>query len=177
MQKDIKKEQLQKSGVYKITNCINGKFYIGSTKSFILRYRSHLSSLSRGKSGSRILQNAVIKYGIINFIFSIVEDCENYEEREVYYIEKLKPNYNIILEKQNRREFSDESRKRMSDSRKGVPSPLKGTKRPNYKRNKKQIVIYKNNDYTIQQLSEELKCSVQAIYQRIKRKTLLLKTD
>ena len=64
----------------------------------------------------------------------------------------------------------------MPESKKGIPSPFKGVLNPNYIRNKKKIVLYKNLEYTIENLASELKVSVQAIYQRIKRGTLKLKT-
>jgi len=34
------------TGIYKITNIINGKFYIGSAISFRTRYNQHLSKLN-----------------------------------------------------------------------------------------------------------------------------------
>lgn len=50
MKFNIEKENLNKTGVYKITNLINGKFYIGSTSnSFYNRYHQHLSDYKAGK--------------------------------------------------------------------------------------------------------------------------------
>ena len=172
----IQKEQVNKAGVYKITNIINGKYYLGGSKNISSRYRSHLYTLKNNKSSCRILQNAVIKYGLINFVFEVIEICENYQEIECVLLKELNPKYNIIQETGEKRILSKETRKRMSESKKGIPSPFKGVLNPNYIRNKKKIVLYKNLEYTIENLASELKVSVQAIYQRIKRGTLKLKT-
>ncbi len=88
-----------KSGVYKITNLINGKFYIGSSKDLNRRKKDHFRILSKGTSHNKILQNAVNKYGIINFKFEIIENCT--EEllfiTEQKFVDELKPQYNISI--------------------------------------------------------------------------------
>lgn len=64
------------TGVYMIRNDINGKVYIGLSRSVedrILSHKSSLRSESRGKSINRHLYNAVSKYGIENFSFSVLE--------------------------------------------------------------------------------------------------------
>lgn len=80
-------------GVYKITNIKNGKIYVGSTrKSFYSRYKSHLSKLrTNNHKGYPHLQNAVNKYGIKNFEFSIIEICKKEDciNREGYWIRVL----------------------------------------------------------------------------------------
>lgn len=83
--------------VYKITNIINGDIYIGSTVNSHIRFRVHKRSLLQGKHHSGHLQNAYNIYGIENFVYSIVECCseEKIREREQYYINILKPRYNI----------------------------------------------------------------------------------
>ena len=144
----IKQEEINKSGVYKITNLINNKIYIGCSKNISSRYRSHICNLKQGKSECRILQKAVIKYGFINFSFEVIEVCDNYYEREIILLQELKPEYNIVIETEIRREISKESRKLMSIKRKGIPSPLKGTSNPNYKRIKKYTVLYNNEEYS-----------------------------
>lgn len=79
--------------VYKTTNKLNGKIYIGKDES------NNPSYLGSGY----ILKKAISKYGKDNFIKEILEECDSREllnEREVYWIEKYKstdPNigYNI----------------------------------------------------------------------------------
>lgn len=89
---------IQFTGVYKITNICNNKFYIGSTSiSFKERWRNHVKSFKK-HSNSRYLQNAWDKYGKDNFKFEILiicspEDCLKYEQ---YLLDYLKPwNSNI----------------------------------------------------------------------------------
>lgn len=154
----IKDTERNHSGVYKITNSINDKIYVGSTKNMIYRYRSHLSSLSRGKSGCRILQSAVIKHGLINFEFSVLEICDNYTEREMYYINTLAPRYNIIVESIEKRIISDETKALMSEAAKqryrdGGIVPYKDKKhsnetKSNISKNRKQYTVVATNIIT-----------------------------
>ena len=78
--------------VYKITNLINGKIYIGATQDFQLRWRVHRSN---SKRKNYPISKAIRDYGINNFKFQAIEiepDKETMYEREKYYI-KL---YNAI---------------------------------------------------------------------------------
>lgn len=86
---------LSKKGIYKII--IKNYFYIGSTMvDFNYRKGCHLRELKNKKHANNIMQNLFNKYGEKNFIFEIVETCENnIREREQYYIDLLKPNINI----------------------------------------------------------------------------------
>ena len=89
---------LKKCGVYKITNKINGKFYIGSSINITDRELRHKSDLSCGTHHSEHLQRAYDKYGKENFKFEILELCneEDVVKREQYYLDKLKPyDYNV----------------------------------------------------------------------------------
>lgn len=82
------------SGIYKITNKINGKFYIGSSIGIKGRLSHHKNSLIRGDHHSRHLQRAWKKYGENNFVFEIIEhieDCNLLLEREQFYLDTLKP--------------------------------------------------------------------------------------
>ena len=89
-------------GVYKITNMINGKFYIGSSKNIKNRWHQHEILLNGGTHGNTYLQNAWNKYGDKNFKFEIVEECapEMQFEREQFYLNMLNPfednGYNIV---------------------------------------------------------------------------------
>lgn len=65
-----------KSGIYTITNLINDKVYIGFTKDFLKRRVSHWNYLRAGNHPNYHLQNAVNQYGIENFEFEVLEECE-----------------------------------------------------------------------------------------------------
>lgn len=75
------------SGVYKIVNLINNKFYVGSAVNLYDRYYSHKASLKKGRHKNSHLQNAFNKYGEENFKFIVLEECEIKDIliREQYY--------------------------------------------------------------------------------------------
>lgn len=79
------------SGIYKITNTINQKIYVGKTKNFDKRWRQYKYDFNkrRNKSINSYLMNAMIKYGFYNFEFSILEFCEINlcAEKELYWID------------------------------------------------------------------------------------------
>lgn len=86
------------TGVYLIKNNVNNKIYVGSTStSFNNRFSSHLRSLIQNKHHSKYLQNAWNKYGKNSFSFIILETCKKNDciKKEQYYIDTLKPEYNI----------------------------------------------------------------------------------
>ena len=75
-------------GIYMIQNNIDGKMYVGQAEDIGLRWSSHLSLLQSGKHPSKYLQQAVNKYGIENFSFTVLCECEKEKlnELEQYYI-------------------------------------------------------------------------------------------
>jgi group I intron endonuclease len=88
----------EKTGVYKIKNTQTGDFYIGSaTITFKRRWTQHRSDLKRQKHRNIHLQRAYNKYTASLFKFEIVEFCEPEiaVEREQFYLDTLKPRYNI----------------------------------------------------------------------------------
>lgn len=73
-------------GIYKITNTINGRCYIGQSIDIITRWRHHRSyPLS---SSHYPLYRAFDKYGLANFNFEIIEECQPSEldAKECAYI-------------------------------------------------------------------------------------------
>jgi group I intron endonuclease len=79
-----RKKYFNTSGIYCFLNKINGKRYIGLANSIYKRFKQHL----RGESGSPKFENALKKYGINNFEFSILEEClpEFLSDKEEYWI-------------------------------------------------------------------------------------------
>lgn len=80
-------------GVYKITNIINGKLYVGSSKDIHNRWYQHERDLDSNIHGNPYLQNAWNKYGKKNFKFEIIEECDPSVqfEREQFYLNELNP--------------------------------------------------------------------------------------
>lgn len=74
--------------VYKITNDINGKIYIGKTYNSIeKRFQEHCRERLKSKSEQRPLYSAMNKYGIEHFHVELIEETDSPEEREIYWIE------------------------------------------------------------------------------------------
>lgn len=71
------KEDFYRCGVYIITNLVNKKVYIGSTKNtFHSRRRGHFSRLIKNTHNNVHLQNSFNKYGEDNFTFEILAICD-----------------------------------------------------------------------------------------------------
>ena len=76
-------------GIYKITNIVNGKCYIGQSKNIAKRWQRHKVELKNNKHGNEYLQRAYNKYGADNFKFEVIEECtvDIIDDREKHYIE------------------------------------------------------------------------------------------
>ena len=81
-----------KTGIYKITNKQNGKFYIGSSVQITRRIAGHINQLNKNCHINRHLQNAWNQHGPNSFIFERIErvkDKTKLIEREQYYLDTL----------------------------------------------------------------------------------------
>ena len=87
--------------IYKITNDINDKIYIGKTEfSIEKRFKEHCSDAFKDHNEKRPLYAAMRKYGVECFHIELIEETDNPEEREIYWIEKLgsfKYGYNATM--------------------------------------------------------------------------------
>jgi group I intron endonuclease len=125
-------------GIYKITNIVTEKIYIGSSINIYRRFREHVLKLQINIHPNKHLQNSYFKYGIECFKFETIEYCEKEKliEREQFYIDlydSCKNGYNICpiagsnlgikLGKQ-----SEEHIRKLSMSRKGRKVWNKGLK-------------------------------------------------
>lgn len=73
-----------KKAIYKITNKINGKIYIGQSNDPTARWRDHI--IGYGNNKISLIHRAIQKYGEKNFTFEILGWFEDYNEKEKYYI-------------------------------------------------------------------------------------------
>lgn len=83
--------------IYKITNDINNKVYIGQTiRSLSQRWSEHKHSACHLKNNSNYLYNAMNCYGIEHFKIELIEECENslLNNREKYWIQYFDSLYN-----------------------------------------------------------------------------------
>lgn len=112
------------SGIYKIINKINGKYYVGSTNNFNKRWYNHKRDLKKSIHKTKHLQSAWNKYGEENFIFQIIETTEIVDllavEQKYLNIAKKEQSicYNTIFnaERPNLgRKESDEQKKEKSE--------------------------------------------------------------
>lgn len=79
----------KRSGIYKITNTVNDKFYIGRSSDLVERKCRHFCHLRKGTHHNKHLQRAFNKYGQDSFIFEVLEYTENIVEKEQEYFDKL----------------------------------------------------------------------------------------
>ena len=64
------------TGIYKIINRTNGKYYVGSTKNSNVRWSDHKEDLNKHRHYNIHLQRAWMKYGESNFEFVMIEECQ-----------------------------------------------------------------------------------------------------
>ena len=78
------------SGIYKITNQLNGKIYVGQSKNVYEREAEHFTALRRGYHPNKQMQKDWNKNNH-GFRFDVVEWCPLNElnEKEKYWIDKL----------------------------------------------------------------------------------------
>lgn len=123
----LTKEQKYLTGIYSITNIVNGKRYIGLAGCLNDRYRYHKSDLNRGVERNPHLQLSYNKYGPENFKFELVNLCslKDLNDMEIYFIKAFDTTnrdkgYNIT-EGGKRPKIAEESKIKMSIAKKGIP--------------------------------------------------------
>ena len=80
------------TGIYKIENLVNGKKYIGQSKNIECRWRREKNDAFNEHSSSYNypLSRAFRKYGVENFSFEVIEECDvkNLNEKEKFWISR-----------------------------------------------------------------------------------------
>lgn len=127
-----------KSGIYAITNLVDGKMYVGKSIDMYSRWTTHLSILRRevrSRDCNRHLFNAFKKYGEKSFIFECLEFVEPDDvvlaEKELDWITKLDTlnrdkGYNLRLDSKTKCIVHDETRLLISKAVAGVKNPNYG---------------------------------------------------
>lgn len=125
----LKKEELNKCGIYWIVNVVNNKKFIGQTKNFRLRWNTHKYCLNKNKHGNPHLQSSWNKYGKDNFKFEILLLCpiENLDMEEIKLIKEHSVTnrmfgYNVT-EGGNRPVITEATKRKMSLARIGKKTP------------------------------------------------------
>lgn len=114
------------TGIYKITNIINGKCYIGQSVNLKSRIKSHKSMLKHNNEDNPLLRKATKKYGYEKFEIEIIKYCkeEELDLYEQYYIDYYKSHkrengYNIELGGSTHKHLSKEQIEKMKRNKKG----------------------------------------------------------
>lgn len=86
-------------GIYKITNIVNQKSYIGQSKDIAQRINEHFYHRTATKAS--LIDKAILEFGISAFTFQILELCmvNELDLKEDFYIKLYKTNidgYNIV---------------------------------------------------------------------------------
>lgn len=116
-------------GIYKITNTITGKIYIGSSINVEYRIKQHFKCLRGNYHRNNHLQFSFNKYGENAFIWEVVCQCNKdyLLENETNYILKYKAfdrnvGYNILINAEHSRlgvKHSQETKNKISEKQKG----------------------------------------------------------
>ena len=76
------------TGIYKLTNLINQKVYIGQAADISERFKQHIKCGLGIDTPGNMLYTAMLKDGVENFTFEVLEECDraSLNDREKYYI-------------------------------------------------------------------------------------------
>ena len=129
------------TGIYKFTNVITNKSYIGQSIDIKNRKMTHKCCAFNKNAHNYYCQfyKAIREYGLENFTFDILEECEveKLNEREIYWIafyDTFHNGYN------------------MTEGGQGFKGSQKGDKHPNHKLTEKQVYEirerYNNHEYS-----------------------------
>ena len=88
------------AGVYALRCKVSNKFYVGSSIKLTDRLLDYMQPAYLGQQTNRPILRAIVKYGLINFIFAwkvILETCRVTDvlQREQYWLDLLEPEYNL----------------------------------------------------------------------------------
>lgn len=110
-------------GIYKITNTINNKCYIGQSIDLTKRIAYHKRALKGKYHENNHLQKAVKKYGINNFTYEILCECrvDELDELERMYIvqyDSIENGYNLETGGSSNKGMNEETKKKISETKK-----------------------------------------------------------
>jgi hypothetical protein len=81
--------------IYLITNNVNNKVYVGKTEESIQkRFQEHCADSKKERNKNRPLYRAMNNYGVENFTISLLEETDQPEIREEFWIEQKQSYHN-----------------------------------------------------------------------------------
>jgi group I intron endonuclease len=155
--------------IYKITNKVDGKIYIGQTIQVLeYRWRKHRNV----GSNCCYLKRAFNKYGIDNFDFKLICICfdEDLNKYEIQYMEKynsMVPNGYNLRKGGNSGKHHEETKKKISESLKGRTDIFRP--KTNYRLGKH------HSEETKKKISDALKGRTDMIKNKINAKNIIIK--
>lgn len=137
------------SGIYYLKNKINGKMYIGKSIDIIGRCKGHLRDNDKPRV-NRYLTNAVLKYGLKNFTYGVLEELVTYNEglfkdKELYWIDYYNTTnrlygYNLRRDSSTKMIVHEETRKLLSIAVSGSKNPNYNNKWSNEQKNRMSLI-------------------------------------
>lgn len=134
-------------GIYMITNKITNKKYIGQSINIQRRKSEHFY-----KKCNMVISKSIFKYGKENFIFEVLEECEEsqLDELEIKYISQYKSNnrefgYNIDNGGNGSGKMSEETKQKLREANTGEKNGFYGKKHTEEVKNKIKE-HHKNNE-------------------------------
>lgn len=114
--------------IYKFTNLLNGKIYVGSTSNIVRRQREHKCHSQYSKH-TYAFYNSIKKYGWESFMFDVIEVCcpllrNDRENHWINYYHTLDKRYGYNLISADNHICTEETRQKRSTSRKGKKASL-----------------------------------------------------
>lgn len=110
-------------GIYAIVNRTNGHLYIGSSLDVQYRMLAHKRALNYQTHKNPRLQRAWDRDGKGAFVFLRLFECDESVVRqfEALALETCRPAYNLTMSVDGSTRLSDETRRRLSETHRGVP--------------------------------------------------------
>lgn len=111
-------------GIYKITNAVNGKCYVGRTSDFYRRSHHYIYDFynQRSRQINEYMLRSMTKYGIEKFTFSVIEVCNQdiVEERELFWMKYFNSTdrnfgYNLRIDESGAMIVHELTRKKISE--------------------------------------------------------------
>lgn len=152
---NILKDNKNKAGIYRWVNKLNNNSYVGSAVNLRVRLNRYytLSDILRNlRIGESRILRALLKYGYSKFQVEILEYCspEDTIKREQYYIDLLKPEYNL-----NPTAGSRLGAKHLAESLLKMSASAKGRKLSEYTKNLMSLAAMGTNNPNFGQTHSE----------------------
>ena len=131
-------------GIYCLLNNVNRKFYIGSSKNIRGRLIYHKNRLKNNNHYNKTLQRSINKYGLNNFLYTIVYTCTN-----ISNLYKVEQKYlNILKSKLNESKFACPASqyKYKGKLQNMISESMMGIKNVNAKLTKEQVLEIRSSD-------------------------------